>query len=54
MVENTAVQTKLMIIRQRLNMEWAKRKPRHGGKRDYSIIFQLHEERNQLKSKLVA
>jgi hypothetical protein len=52
MTSNKAIQTKLMIIRDRLNMEWAKRKPRNGGKRDYSIIFQLQEETNQLRLKL--
>jgi len=52
MPQNRAVQTKLMIIRDRLNMEWAKKKPRNGGERDYSIIFQLHEERNNLRTKL--
>jgi len=53
-MQNRAIQTKLMVIRQRLNMEWAKKKPRNGGTRDYSIIFQLHEERNEAKKKLMA
>jgi len=52
MTQNRAVQTKLMIIRQRLNQEWAKKKPKNGGKRDYSVIYQLHEERNEARQKL--
>lgn len=52
MAENRAAQTKLMVIRQRLNHEWAKKKIDNGGKRDYSIIYELHEQRNEVRKQL--
>jgi hypothetical protein len=52
MTQNRAAQTKLMIIRQRLNQEWAKKKPENGGKRDYSVIMELHEQRNLTRKQL--